>query len=77
MDSKKMPMKWIAILAIFILTLAILGMIVFEARAGEPTLISQVMMFGALLAISLGMLIWYGRGLRSLPISKGRHHVNT
>jgi hypothetical protein len=57
------------------LALAILGMIVFEARVGEPGVIPQVMMFGSLFAISLGMLIWYMRGLKSLPISKGKHHV--
>jgi hypothetical protein len=58
------------------LALAILAMIVFEARAGESAIIPQLMMFGALFAISLGMLIWTMRGLKSLSISKGRHHVN-
>ena len=46
------------------LALAILAMIVFEARAGELGILPQVMMFGALFAISLGMLIWYLTGLR-------------
>jgi hypothetical protein len=58
------------------LALAILAMIGFEARAGKPAAISQVVMFGALFAISLGMLIWHMRGLKSLSISKGGHHVN-
>lgn len=50
------------------LALAILGMIVLEARIGEPAGIPQVMMFGALFTISLGMLIWHIRGLKSLPM---------
>ena len=50
------------------LALAILGMIVLEARIGEPAGIPQVMMFGALFTISLGMLIWHMRGLKSLPM---------
>jgi hypothetical protein len=58
------------------LALAILAMIAFEARGGERAVISQMMMFGALFAISLGMLIWYMRGLKSLPMSKGRYHVD-
>lgn len=58
------------------LALAILAMIAFEARAGESEIIAQVMMFGALFAISFGMLIWTMRGLKSSSISNGGHHVN-
>lgn len=39
------------------LALAILAMILFQARVGEPAVIPQVMMFGALFTISFGMLI--------------------
>jgi hypothetical protein len=56
------------------LALAILAMILLEARAGETATLPDTMMFGALFAISLGMLTWYMRGLRSLPISKGKHY---
>jgi hypothetical protein len=52
------------------LALAILSMVVFQARRGGPVGIPQVMIFGALLAISLGMLIWHMRGLKPLPILK-------
>jgi hypothetical protein len=45
------------------LTLAILGMAIFTIREGYPIVVPQVVIFGALLAISLGMLIWYMRNL--------------
>jgi len=59
------------------LTLAILGMIVLEAQAGDPAVIPQVTMFGALFATSLGMLIWYMSGLKSFLTSKGRRYIDS
>ena len=41
------------------LTLAILGMALFMIRAGHPVVFPQVLLFGLLMAISLGMLIVY------------------
>lgn len=52
------------------LALAILSMVVFQALAGEPVVIALVVIFGALFAISLGMFIWFIRGLNPLPMSK-------
>jgi hypothetical protein len=48
-----------------LLTLAILSMAVFMIRGGHPVAIAQVGIFGALFASSLGMLIWYMKGLKS------------
>lgn len=47
------------------LILAILSMVVTMIRNGHPVALPQVIIFCALLALSLGMLIWYMRGLRS------------
>jgi hypothetical protein len=52
------------------LALAILAMILVQARVGEPAVIPQVMMFGALFAFSFGMLIWHMTGFKSLPMSR-------
>jgi uncharacterized membrane protein YhaH (DUF805 family) len=51
---------WLILMAVMIIAVAV----------------APAMMFGALFAMSLGMLIWTMRGLKSLSISKGRHHVN-
>jgi hypothetical protein len=56
---------------IVLLTLAILSMVVVMAREGHPVVVPQAVMFGALFAISLGMLIWYLNGLKSRPIPSG------
>jgi hypothetical protein len=53
-----------------LLTLAILSMVIFMIREGFPVVVPQMVIFGALFAISLGMLIWYMKGLKSLPIPK-------
>ena len=53
------------------LSLAILSMVAFMVRAGQPVVIPQVVIFGALFAISIGMLIWYMRGFKS-PTITGR-----
>jgi hypothetical protein len=45
------------------LTLAILGMAVFMIQDGNPVVIPQLVIFGALLVIRLGMLIWFMRDL--------------
>jgi hypothetical protein len=42
-----------------LLVLAILSMVVFMVWDGHPVAVPQVAIFGTLLAISLGMLIWY------------------
>jgi hypothetical protein len=42
-----------------LLILAILSMVVFMIREGQPVIAPQVLIFGALFAISAGMLIWY------------------
>lgn len=55
---------------IVLLVLAILSMVVFMFRGGHAVVVPQVVIFGALFAISLGMLIWYMKGLKSPPIPK-------
>jgi hypothetical protein len=71
---RKQPMGYALAVALLgnlvFLALAILSMVVFQARGGEPLDIPSVVMFGALLAISFGMLIWHMRGLKPLPMSK-------
>lgn len=52
-----------------LLILAILSMVAFMIRGGYPVAVPQVVIFATLLTISLGMLIWYMKGLRSSPIS--------
>jgi len=46
------------------LMLAILSMVVFMERGGFPVAVPQVVIFGIIFSISLGMLIWYMRGLK-------------
>jgi hypothetical protein len=53
-----------------LLILAILSMVVFISIRGFPVAIPQMMIFCTLFVISLGMLIWYMRGLGSSPIQK-------
>jgi len=48
-----------------LLTLAILSMAVFMIQGGHPVAAPQVGIFGALFALSLGMLIWYMKGMKS------------
>ncbi len=52
---------------IVLLVLAILSMVVFMIRVGQPVIVPQVAIFGGLFAISLGMLIWYMKWVKSLP----------
>ena len=47
-----------------LLTLAILSMVVFMIRQNQPIVVPQVVIFAALFAISLGMLIWYIKDLK-------------
>jgi len=47
------------------LVLAILGMVISMVWEGQPVVVLQVVIFGGLLAISLGMLIWYMKNLQS------------
>ncbi len=44
---------------VVLLILAILGMVVAMLRGGYPVSIPQVVIFGVLLVVSLGMLVWY------------------
>lgn len=48
-----------------LLILAILSMVVSMLREGYPVAVPQVAIFGILFAISLGMLIWYLKGMKS------------
>ncbi len=50
---------------VVLLISAILSMVVFMIRDGHPVAVPQVVIFGTLFAISLGMLIWYMKGLKS------------
>jgi hypothetical protein len=58
-----------ALLTFFVLlALAVLAMVVFMARAGQPVVIPQVVIFVALFAASVGMLIGYLKHLVSSPL---------
>jgi hypothetical protein len=48
-----------------LLILAILSMVVYMVRAGQPVIIPQVAIFGVLFAVSIGMVIWYLKNLKS------------
>jgi hypothetical protein len=50
---------------VVLLTSAILCMVVFMTRDGQPVFIPQVVIFAVLFTISFGMLIWYMRRLKS------------
>jgi len=52
-----------------LLILAVLSMVVFMMERGNPIFVPQAVIFVTLFAISLGMLIWYMKGLKSPPIS--------
>ena len=55
---------------IVLLVLAIMSMVVFMARQGYPVFVPQVAIFGVLFLISLGLLIWYLSGSKTLSASK-------
>jgi hypothetical protein len=69
---RKQPMGYVlaaALLAnLVFLALAILSMVVFQGRGGEPVVIPLVVIFVALFAISIGMLIWHLKNLKSSHI---------
>lgn len=50
-----------------LLTLAILSMVAFMVRAGQPVVIPQVVIYGVLFAVSIGMAIAYLKNLKSPP----------
>jgi len=50
---------------VVLLTLAILSMVVFMVRAGQPVVIPQVVIYGVLLIVSIGILFLYLKKLRS------------
>ena len=55
-----------ALLTYFVLlTLAVLSMVVFMVRAGQPVVIPQVVIFGVLFVVSIGMTIGYLKNLMS------------
>lgn len=51
-----------------LLVLAILGMVVVMGLEGQAVSIPEVVIFGTVWIISLGMLVWYLRGLASFPV---------
>lgn len=51
-----------------LLTLAILSMVVFMVRAGQPVVIPQVVIYGVLFAINIGMAAGYLKNLKSSHI---------
>ncbi len=53
-----------------LLVLAILSMVVFMVQGGQPLVILQGVIFCTLFVTSLGMLIWYLRGLSSSSTPK-------
>lgn len=58
-----------ALLTFFVLlALAVLAMIAFMVRAGQPVVIPQVVIFVVLFAASIGMVIGYLKNLMSSPI---------
>lgn len=58
-----------ALLTFFVLlSLAILSMVVFMVRAGQPVVIPQVVIYGVLSAVSIGMVTGYLKNLKSLHI---------
>lgn len=71
---RKKPMGYAlaaALLAnLVFLALAILAMIVFQTRGGDPLVIPIAVIFVGLFAVSIGMLIWLLRGLESTPTAK-------
>jgi hypothetical protein len=46
---------------------AILSMVIFMVRGSQPVSLAQVVIFGSLFTISLGILLFYMRGLKSPP----------
>jgi hypothetical protein len=42
-----------------LLILAVLGMVAFMVQKGQPVVIPQVVIFGVILALNFGMLVWY------------------
>jgi hypothetical protein len=48
-----------------LLILAILGMVVFQVRNGDPAAVVMGAIFGTLFVTSLGMLVWHMKGFQS------------
>ena len=55
-----------------LLALAILSMVVFMIRGGQPLVVPQVTIFGTLILTSLGMLIWFLKGMSYRPYRSNR-----
>ena len=55
-----------------LLVLAILSMVVFMIQGGQPLVVPQVIIFGALILTSLGMLIWFLKGMSYRPYRSNR-----
>ncbi len=47
-----------------LLVLAILSMVGFMIRQGQPAIVPQVVIFASLFVISLGMLFWYMKSIK-------------
>jgi hypothetical protein len=55
-----------ALLAFLVLLiLAILSMVVYMMRAGQPVVVPQVVIFAVLFSVSIGMLVWYLKNLKA------------
>jgi hypothetical protein len=67
--SRKQPLGHTlagALLAFLVLLiLAILSMVVYMVRAGQPEVIPQVVIFAVLFTVSIGMVIWYLKNLKA------------
>jgi len=48
-----------------LLILAILSMVVYTVRAGQPVVIPQVVIFAVLFSVSIGMVVWYLKNLKA------------
>jgi hypothetical protein len=55
----------VALTFVALLTLAVLSMAVFMVRGGYPVSVPQILIFGTCLVLSVGLLGWYLRALRS------------
>jgi hypothetical protein len=55
---------------LLLLVLAILSMALFQVRQGQSEGVAGLVLFGALSAATLSMLVWYLRGLEPAPIRR-------
>jgi hypothetical protein len=55
---------------LLLLLLAVFSMAFFQARQGQSEAVAGLVLFGALSAATLGMLVWYLRGLKASSIRR-------